>query len=44
MPIVVGGALALLLVLISVAYVIAYIRRKTKERKTAQYEPVGGDY
>ena len=37
-PIVVGGLLAILLVLIFVAYIIAYIRRKRKE---GQYERLG---
>jgi hypothetical protein len=39
-PSVVGGVLALLLVLIFLAYVIAYVRRRRREAK-AQYEPVG---
>ena len=39
-PIVVGGVLGILLVLIFIAYVIAYARRRRRE---AKYEPVG-DY
>ena len=37
-PIVVGGILAILLVLIFVAYIIAYIRRRRREGK---YERLG---
>lgn len=39
-PIAVGGVLALLLILIFVAYIIAYVRRRRREAKS-QYEPVG---
>ena len=42
-PIVVGGVLGLLLALIFVAYILAYIRRRRKEARSAQYEPVS-DY
>lgn len=40
-PVVVGGILAFLLLLIFVSYVIAYFRRRTKESR--QYEPMSGD-
>ena len=39
-PSAVGGVLALLLILIFLAYIIAYIRRRRREAKS-QYEPVG---
>jgi hypothetical protein len=40
-PVVVGGILTFLLVVIFVSYIIAYIRRRRKESR--QYEPVTGE-
>ena len=40
-PVVVGGILSFLLVVIFFSYLVAYFRRKTRESR--QYEPVSDD-
>lgn len=41
-PIIVGGVLAVLLLLIFIAYTVSFIQRKRKEKLNPQYEQLSG--